>query len=182
MADEADNQPSDLKKIPFREGDPPPAGNYILAQVENENGEDGGLWWIDPTRIKQGTIKHEAVDGLLPAIRWTWRHLRQYATWCRSLEDWELGFMRDSTPATEVAAWVRATYAFLAFVHKNPTADKSALFSAVVNLMNGRDDLARPKYVEKRLKRLMEDLPRVLKDMKNFTEDGHLKAEEKYLR
>ncbi len=90
--------------------------------------------------------------------------------------------MRDSNPGKEVAIWMRATYAYLTFIHKNPTANKSAVFGAVFKLMNGRDDGIQPRFVAKQLKRLMENPPRVLADVKNFTEDGRLKTGEKYLQ
>ena len=100
-----------MDKIPYREGEPPPPGNYVLAELIDDDGRSTGRYWIKPEDLHKGPIQHEEVEGLGPPLRWVWRHLQKHLTWCRSFEDWELEFLRDAHPAKEVAIWIRAPYA-----------------------------------------------------------------------
>jgi hypothetical protein len=143
---------------------------------------DNGLYWVPTRYLKGGPIRQENVDALLPALRWTWRHLQQRITWCRTLEDWELGFMRDVHPTEQVVHWVRRTYAYLEFLHRNPTANKNGIFKALTAIDAGHDERIRPKSVATKLKKLLVNLPPIFSDMTNFTQDGHLKTKQKHLR
>jgi len=174
--------PNQKEYIPYQKGKPPPGDNYILVRViDEETGKDEGLQWVPREQIGDAPIRHEQINSLLPMLRWTWRHLEKYVHWCRTFEDWELGFMRDTNPGSEVAIWVMATYAFLEFTH-DERWEKAGVFKAVRKVLIGRDDLVRPKRVARRLKKLMSKPPQFLKDVENFTADGHLKTGERYLR
>ena len=173
----------DPNMIPYREGEPPPEG-HILCEMENEDGESLGEFWVRPESVSQSPIRNEDIQGMTPQIRWVWRHLRKHITWCRSFEDWELGFMRDKDPAEETVIWLRATYAYLQLIHENPAkVNREGVFSAVSHLMTGREDLVKPKSAARRLKKLMTKLfPEQIFDLENFTEDGRLLKGDKHLR
>ena len=172
-----DNEP-----IPFREGEAPPSSRHVRAILKHEDGSPDQEVWIDPETLNQGPLRQEEIDDLLPFLRWQWRPLGKYATWCRSFEDWELGFMRDSHPAIEVGQWMKCAYAMLEFSHRNPTTDQKAVFQAVVQLSNCNDEGIKPKSVATELKQLMANPPMAMTDPNNFTEDGKYKAGEKHLR
>jgi hypothetical protein len=145
-------------------------------------GGDEGLWWVLAEEIEPGPIRHEQIDGLLPVLRWTWRHLEKYIDWCRTFEDWELGFMRERDPAAEVVIWVKATYAFLEFTHRHRSMNKAAVFGAICSMLRGQSDSVKPKHVARQLKKLMSKGPGYLGNVENFTTDGHLKTGDKHLR
>ncbi len=168
--------------IPYREGEAPPGPGYILVHIEDEDGNDQGLAWALEKDLKVGPIRHENLDDFGPVLRWTWRHLKQYITSCRTFEDWELGFMRDTQPEREIAIWMRITYAFLEFTYRHPSADKMTVFASLIKVTEGRDNVVRPKNVVRQLKRLMSNPPRVLANIEHFTADGHLNTTVKYLR
>jgi hypothetical protein len=174
--------PDETKEIPYREGEPPPGPGYILVQMVDTIGSDDGLRWVLPNDLRNGPIRHRDVEPLLPMLRWVWRHLGGHVSWCRSFEDWELGFMRDSHPGPEVTMWTRQTYAYLEYTHKHPNADKAAVFGAITCLMNGREDQIDPASVARTLKRLLENAPSILQGAENFTKDGRLRTKEKHLR
>jgi hypothetical protein len=158
--------------IPYIEGESPPSPRHIRAILKSDDGTPDQEVWLDPETLKQGPIRHENIDELLPIIRWLWRHVGEYMTSCRTFEDWELGFMRDTNPGSEVAAWLRAAYAMLEFAHRHPNANRLALFVAVANLMNGNDLGIEPKSVATDLKELMAAPPQEMADLPNFTENG----------
>jgi hypothetical protein len=131
--------------------------------------------------IQPGPIRHEQVDALLPVIRWTWRHLKQYLH-VSTFEAWELGFTRDTNPGKEVGLWARMAYAFLEFTLKNPGVDKATVYKAIVSISVGDADSVKPSAVRKQLTRLMNDPPRFMADLKNFSADGRLTTDKKHLR
>src|SRR4051812_24329444 len=95
--------------IPYRDGEPAPGPEYIRARLVDEQGQAEEVW-INPNDLQHGPITQSDVNAFLPVLRWQWRHIQRYATWCRTFEDWELGFMRDHHPENEVAIFSRATY------------------------------------------------------------------------
>ncbi|QDT73457.1 hypothetical protein [Lacipirellula limnantheis] len=168
--------------IPYVEGERPPSPRHIRAILKHQDGSPDEDVWIDPETLKHGQLRHSDIDELLPMIRWVWRHNGKRLTWCRTFEDWELGFMRDANPGSEVAAWLTATYAMLEFSHRCPSANVDALFAAVCCLMNGNDSGIQPASVATNLKELMANPPKAMSDPKSFTDDGKYKAGEKHLR
>ncbi len=172
----------EIEKIPFREGEAAPGPEYIKAQMVDDDGKDMGFFWVKPGDLRRGgPLQHESLDEFLPVLRWTWRHMSPYFPY-KAFEEWERGFLQDANPAKEVAIWSKATYAFLEFAHRNPRADKKALFAALVSAINGRADKIKPKAVARQLEKLFRNSPRALANMKNFTPDGHFTGGEKHLR
>ncbi len=168
--------------IPYREGEPAPSPDHIRAEIVDEDGNNEGVFWVRVSDLKDGPLRHEEIDALVPVLRWQWRHLGQHITWCRAFEDWERGFLHDQHPGDEVAVWTRVTYAVLKFTQQERHANKDAIFNGVVAIMNGQDGRIKPKAVEKKLNRLIESPPHWVMDVENFTEDGRLKSGPEYLR
>jgi hypothetical protein len=169
-------------KIPYREGEPAPGPEYILADVVDAQDNKQGLYWLLPKDLKRAPPQHDEVNVLLPMLRWVWRHLSQHIAWCRSFEDWELGFMRDGHPETETAVWLQTCYAYLEFLHQHPGVNEKAVFAALVAMMTGREDKVKPPSVLEALKALSANPPTILLDSDNFTADGYLKTGEEHLR
>jgi hypothetical protein len=172
-----------VKQLPYREGEPSPAGNWILTEMIDDDGKSLGLSWADPTTLKDsGEFQHEEIEHLLPMCRWAWRHLRRHLTFCNSFEDWERGFLQDAHPDKEVAIWVKYTYTYLEFRHKFPESNKDVVFSAIMSISQGRADEIKPRSAAKAIMKVMRGIPKYVKEAKSFTADGHLKTNKKYLR
>ena len=110
------------------------------------------------------------------------RHISTYATWCRTFEDWELGFMRDSNPGQEVAIFTQVTYAFLEFARLKQKTDRNMLFQALIAIVNGQGAQIKPSSMAEKLTSLLEKVPPELGDSANFTEDGKYKIGDAYFR
>jgi hypothetical protein len=172
----------EIHQIPYVEGEPAPGPEYILAKTLDDDGKDLGLFWVKPGDLQGGgPLCHQDLGELLPMVRWTWRHLHKYLTY-RAFEEWERGFLQDAHPEREVAIWAKTTYAFLEFTHRNPTAPKAVVFSALVSAINGRADKIKPKAVARQLDKLYRNTPKALANRKNFTAEGHFTGGEKHLR
>jgi hypothetical protein len=125
---------------------------------------------------------HANIDELLPMLRWVWRHLSEHIAWCRSFEDWQLGFLREGRPETETAVWLQTCYAYLEFLRQHRGVNEKAVFGALVAMMTGREDKVKPPSVLKALKAFTANPPAILLDSDNFTADGYLKTGDAYLR
>lgn len=69
------------------------------------------------SQIRPAPIRHESLPAdLLPRIEATYRAIGHYQ--CPSLEQWELGFMRDTNPEGEVAVWEVLAKAFHIYKQK----------------------------------------------------------------
>jgi hypothetical protein len=174
--------PDEIKSIPYREGEPSPGPDYILVQMTDDSGQDLGTCWVRPEDLENAPVRRGNVEPLLPMLRWVWRHLSQHITWCRTFEDWELGFIRDEHPGAEAATWVRQTYAYLEYLHKHPNANKAVVISAIIAIGSGQEPAVEPASVAQTLRRLVANPPSVLDNVENFTKDGRLKTKEKHLR
>jgi len=171
-----------MDKIPYREGEPSPGGEYVLVDlIDHTTGESLGRHWVLRSALKESPPRHANLDELLPPLRWIWRHLKPHIKWCRSFEDWELGFLRDQNPESEIVVWIGATYAYLEFIHRNPNADRDAVYAAIAYLMVGQDDMVKPKSVAKKLHHLAKNVPPELRQLTNFAEDGQLTTQRKHL-
>jgi hypothetical protein len=154
----------------------PPGDGHLLAEMVGGDGQPTGDGW--PSKELKQRVLHlsRQMNGSLSVLRWTWRHLGKYLAHCRwCFREWECGFLR-----RENAGWVRATFAFLEFTKENPTANKHAVFQALVNMLNGRTDVVERTYgesVSRRLKELMSKVPTGICGAKNFTRDGHLETD-----
>ena len=60
----------------------------------------------------------------MAVARWTYEHAGKYKT--PTLEQWELGFMKDTNPDSELAAWVIISLALESWVNEKskPVSDK----------------------------------------------------------
>jgi hypothetical protein len=69
---------------------------------------------IKLSELKPGPIQHEQLPKLhLDILHWTFRIVGHYIQ--PTLEQWELGFMRDTEVTKEVALWHRITCAFITY-------------------------------------------------------------------
>jgi hypothetical protein len=69
---------------------------------------------VPVSELKPGPIQHaELPDFLLDLIRWTYKVVGLYVQ--PTLEQWELGFMRDLHVAGEVMFWFRVSHAFITY-------------------------------------------------------------------
>lgn len=58
------------------------------------------------TAVRNMPVRHEGLsDELLAFAAYTYRHVGKYQ--CKSLEQWELGFMKDRNPDREIMFWMR---------------------------------------------------------------------------
>lgn len=72
---------------------------------------------VDPKGIGPGRVRHPELPRLLlDMIRWNHRVVGRYLH--PTLEQWELGFMRDEDVVAEVAHWNRVAFAFIDFHHR----------------------------------------------------------------
>jgi len=68
-------------------------------------------------KLKAGPIQHQAIpDGLEPAVEWTYRIVGHYLY--PTLEQWELGFLRELYIEKEILFWQWAAIAFIHY-HKH---------------------------------------------------------------
>jgi hypothetical protein len=83
-----------------------PDGNEPKGRMEKVNIAD----------LKPGPIQHKSLpDKLLKNIRTLYEMVGHYS--CSTLEEWEIGFMRDTRPEREVAVWSRVALAWMKY-HK----------------------------------------------------------------
>jgi hypothetical protein len=69
---------------------------------------------VPVSELKPGPIQHANLpDFLLDLIRWTYKVVGHYIQ--PTLEQWELGFMRDLHVAGEVMFWFRVSHAFITY-------------------------------------------------------------------
>jgi hypothetical protein len=104
--------------------------------------------YVDPSQLRPGPIRHESLPpdllGLIKAIYDViGRHIDM------TLEQFEIGFMRDMHPEREVALWCGIAKAWLAF-HEDylgnetlPNEDERKLLGALVAISSGVEDLSK---------------------------------------
>lgn len=101
---------------------------------------------IDPSRLRPGPIRHDSLPHeLLEQIRAVYEVLGPFLG--TTLEQFEIGFMRDLTPETEVAVWCGIAAAWLAY-HKHffgdvlqPENDEKKLIAALISISSGIEDV-----------------------------------------
>jgi hypothetical protein len=162
-----------MSTIPYREGEDPPGGGYVLA-----SDAEGNRFWVRREDLKESPLRHGTLpDDLVKVVRWQWRHLAKYSpAGYTAFEQWERGFLRDTHPEREIAHWTRLTYALLEFTHRNPNANPESIFKALNALGSGRGDLVKPRAVRRELEKLYRKADRRLSDPSNFAPDGRLSA------
>ncbi len=115
--------------------------------------------FIDPSQIRQGPIRHESLDPiLLEQIRTIYDVLGQFFN--QTLEQFELGFMRDTNPEHEVVIWSAIMVVWMEYHEKYlddvimSDADEKKLIAAIISISAGVDDpskLGVPTKIGKRL-------------------------------
>ncbi len=114
---------------------------------------------IDPTKLQSGPIRHESLSpALIEHIGAVYGVLGPYLG--RTLEQFEITFMRDENPVDEVVIWMSITGAWIDYHDKYldgdelPEADEKKLIAALISISTGVDDaesLGVPPYVGAKL-------------------------------
>src|SRR6202140_5557293 len=120
---------------------------------------------VDPRKLRPGPIRHESLPPeLLDRIKAVFDVIGPYIN--MTLEQFEIGFMRDMHPESEVALWFRITKAWLAY-HEDFLAnetlldeDEQKLLGALIAISTGIEDVAKlnvPVEVGRRLVQCYHD-------------------------
>ena len=103
--------------------------------------------YVDPKQLRPGPIWHESLaPELLEQIKAVFDVIGPYIG--MTLEQFEIGFMRDMHPESEVALWCSITAAWLAYHEKYlgdevlPDAEERSLLAALIAISAGVDDVA----------------------------------------
>jgi hypothetical protein len=98
--------------------------------------------YIDPNRVKPGPIRHESLSPeLLKQIEAVYGVVSPYLS--MTLEQFEIGFMRDMDPETEVALWCSITAAWIDYHEQylddeeQPEEVEKQLIGALVAISSG---------------------------------------------
>lgn len=101
---------------------------------------------IDPNKLRPGPIQHETLPpDLLELVRAVYEVVGPYLH--TTLEQFEIGFMRDTHPESEVAVWCSITDAWIAYHEQHldnetlPDEDEKKLIGALIAISTGVDDL-----------------------------------------
>ena len=101
---------------------------------------------IDSNDIRPGPIRHESLsDELLELVRSIYNIVGPYLD--TTLEQFEINFMRDMHPESEIAVWCSIAAAWLAY-HKiylddevQPEEDEKKLLAALIAISTGVEDV-----------------------------------------
>jgi hypothetical protein len=114
---------------------------------------------LDPSQLRPGPIRHESLPPELPEqIKAVYDVIGPYIN--MTLEQFEIGFMRDLHPESEVALWCGITAAWLAYHQKFlndealPDEEERKLLAALIAISTGVEDgnkLGVPVEVGRRL-------------------------------
>jgi hypothetical protein len=98
---------------------------------------------IDPRTLNPGPIRHETLPPeLLEQIQAVYEVVGPFLG--TTLEQFEIGFMRDMHPESEVAVWRRIAAAWLAYQEKylgQPEEDEKKLLAALIAISTGIKDV-----------------------------------------
>ena len=120
---------------------------------------------LDPKQLRPGPIRHESLPPqLLEQIEAVFGVIGPYLG--MTLEQFEVGFMRDMHPESEVALWFKITKAWLAY-HEDflgnetlPNEEERKLLGALIAISTGIEDVSKlkvPVEVGRRLIRCYAD-------------------------
>ncbi len=121
---------------------------------------------VDPKQLRPGPIRHGSLPPeMLERIKGVYDLLGQYLN--TTLEQFEIGFMRDMHPEDEVALWCSITAAWLAY-HEKFLGDKTLtdeeerrMLGALIAISAGVEDVSKlkvPVEVGRRLLECYDDL------------------------
>jgi hypothetical protein len=122
--------------------------------------------YIDPKQLRPGPIRNESLPTeLLDRIKAVHDLIGPYTG--VTLEQFEVGFMRDMDPESEVAVWCSITAAWLAY-HEKYLGDETLtdeeerdMLAALIAVSTGVGDVAKlkvPEGVGRRLLQCYDDL------------------------
>ena len=121
---------------------------------------------VDPRQLRPGPIRHGSLPPeLLEQIKAVHDLIGPYIN--MTLEQFEIGFMRDMHPESEVALWCSITAAWLAYHEKFlndetlPDEEERKLLGALIVISTGVEDVAKlnvPHEVGRRLIQCYDDL------------------------
>jgi hypothetical protein len=121
--------------------------------------------YIDLKRLRPGPIRHESLPPeLLDQIRAVHEVVGSYVG--MSLEHFEIGFMRDTHPESEITLWCNIAKAWLAYDEDFlgnvtlPDEEERRLLGALIAISTGVEDVARlnvPAEVGRRLLQCYND-------------------------
>jgi len=102
---------------------------------------------IDPKNLRPGPIRNESLPPeMLEQIQAVYDVIGRYLS--TSLEQFEIGFMRDANPADEVAVWCSITAAWISYHEQYldddllPDEDEKKLLAALISISTGVEDTA----------------------------------------
>jgi hypothetical protein len=121
--------------------------------------------YVDPHQLRPGPIRNESLPPeLLDQIKAVFDVIGPYID--MTLEQFEIGFMRDLHPESEVALWCHITKAWLAY-HEDflgnetlPIDEERKLLGALIAISTGIEDVAKlnvPFEVGRRLLQCYDD-------------------------
>ena len=121
---------------------------------------------IDAKKLRSGPILHKSLSPeLLERIEAIYGVLGRYLG--MKLEQFEIGFMRDMHPESEVAVWCSITAAWIAYHEKFlgdellPDAEEKKLIGALIGISTGIEDVSKlnvPAEVGRRLLQCYDEL------------------------
>lgn len=101
---------------------------------------------VDLSKLKPGPIRHESLPPeLLEHVHAIYDVVGPYVS--DSLEQFEIGFMRDAHPESEVAVWCNITAAWIAYHEQYldneylPDEDEKKLIGALIAISTGVEDV-----------------------------------------
>lgn len=101
--------------------------------------------YLDPSQLRPGPIRHDALPPeLLEQVRAVYEVVGSYLD--TTLEQFEIGFMRDLHPEGEVAVWCSIAAAWLDYHEKFigddalPDGDEKKLLAALIAISTGVTD------------------------------------------
>ena len=116
---------------------------------------------VDLSRLRPGPIRHESLPPkLLEMVKAVYDVIGQYLG--MTLEQFEIGFMRDMHPERELAVWVRITKGWLAYHEKFlgdeplPDEDEKKLLAALIAISAGVEDVSQLNLPVEIGRRLLE--------------------------
>ena len=121
---------------------------------------------VNLSKLRPGPIQHESLTPeLLEQVKAVYDVLGRYLN--TTLEQFEIGFMRDMTPESEVAIWCSITAAWLAYHEKYlgevllPDEEEKKMIGALIAISTGVEDvgsLGVPVDVGRKLLSCYDDL------------------------
>jgi hypothetical protein len=104
--------------------------------------------YVNPKKLRPGPIRHESLPPeLLAQIKAIFDVIGPFVG--MTLEQFEIGFMRDMRPESEVALWCNIAKAWLAYheddlVNKTlPNEEERKLLGALIAISTGVEDVAK---------------------------------------